>query len=276
MPELPEVETVRRGLAMAMEGRRITQVIQRRADLRWPIPEDFVGRVTGRIVERLERRAKYLLFHLDDGTIILLHLGMSGRFLLTNPDLESFEKHDHVVFVTDEGTVVRFNDARRFGMVDLSTTDTIAEHPRLVEIGPEPLGNAFNGPALAAAIAGKRTPIKSALLDQKVVAGVGNIYACEALFRSNISPRRQAYTVKGERADKLATAIRQVLSEAIASGGSTLRDHVRPDGELGYFQHGFETYDREGEPCVREGCGATIKRLVQSGRSTFYCPKCQR
>lgn len=276
MPELPEVETVKCGLAPALEGRRLVRVEQRRANLRRPFPENFVSRLEGRRVERLARRAKYILGYLDDRAVLLIHLGMSGRMTIEDNRPEELEKHDHLVLTTEEGTVVRFNDARRFGLVDLIEEDEIETHPLLADIGPEPLGNTFNGPALAAALKGKNTPIKSAILDQKVVAGVGNIYACEALHRSNISPKRKATTVQGGRADKLAGAIRDVLNAAIAAGGSTLRDHVQPTGELGYFQHSFQVYGREGEICPTDGCGRKIHRIVQAGRSTFYCPTCQR
>lgn len=276
MPELPEVETVRRGLAVRLEGRRLDRVEQRRPDLRWPIPAGFVDRLTGRRVERLDRRAKYILMHLDDGTVVLLHLGMSGRMLLSEARPAALEPHDHIVLTTEEGWVVRFNDARRFGMVDLASADTVAAHPLLAGLGPEPLSNAFNGPALAGALAGKQTPIKAALLDQKVVAGLGNIYVSEALWRAGISPVRKAANVQGARAERLAASIRVVLAEAIEAGGSTLRDHVQPSGELGYFQHSFRVYDREGEACPTPRCDQAVRRIVQSGRSTFFCARCQR
>lgn len=276
MPELPEVETVRRGLVPALEGHVLARVEQRRPDLRWPIPPRFAERLTGRRVDRLERRAKYMLWHMDDGTVMILHLGMSGRVLITAERPETLERHDHLVFTTDAGMVVRFNDARRFGMVDLVSADGLAAHPLLRDLGPEPLGNAFNGPGLAAALGGKRTPVKAALLDQKVVAGLGNIYVCEALHMSGISPLRLAANIGLKRAERLSQAVRSVLAEAITAGGSTLRDHVQPTGELGYFQHRFRVYDREGEACVTPGCGGVVRRIVQSGRSTFYCSGCQR
>jgi formamidopyrimidine-DNA glycosylase len=229
-------------------------------------------------VERIQRRAKYMLLHLDDGQVLLCHLGMSGRMVIVerarNGRRPPLDRHDHVIFVTDAGTEIRFNDARRFGIMDLIAGDALEAHPLLRALGPEPLGNDFNGPALAAALKGKRTPIKAALLDQQVVAGLGNIYVCEALFFAGLSPRRLAYTVQGNRAEKLAAAVRQVLARAIEAGGSSLRDYVQANGELGYFQHEWAVYGREGEPCRR--CGAPVKRLAQSGRSTFYCARCQK
>ncbi|WP_420563394.1 bifunctional DNA-formamidopyrimidine glycosylase/DNA-(apurinic or apyrimidinic site) lyase [Thalassobaculum sp.] len=276
MPELPEVETVMRGLAARLDGRRLAEVEVRRPDLRWPLPERMGARLTGRRILGLRRRAKYILVDLDDGTSWMIHLGMSGRMLISDGPKPPLETHDHVVFHTDDGTWVKFNDARRFGMMDLWPTQEVERHKLLKGIGPEPLGNAFNGPALESALAGKYTPIKAALLDQKVVAGVGNIYACEALHRSGIAPRRLALNVWGNRAERLAEAVKTVLTEAIAAGGSSLRDHRQVSGELGYFQHTFRVYDREGEGCPTPECGGTVKRLVQSGRSTFYCPRCQR
>lgn len=276
MPELPEVETVMRGLATRLDGRVLAEVEVRRPDLRWPLPERMGARLTGRRILGLRRRAKYILVDLDDGTSWMIHLGMSGRMLISDGPKPPLETHDHVVFRTDDGTWVKFNDARRFGMMDLWPTQEVERHKLLKGIGPEPLGNAFNGPALESALAGKYTPIKAALLDQKVVAGVGNIYACEALHRSGIAPRRLALNVWGNRAERLAEAVKTVLTEAIAAGGSSLRDHRQVSGELGYFQHTFRVYDREGEGCPTPDCGGTVKRLVQSGRSTFYCPRCQR
>ena len=278
MPELPEVETVVRGLRPKLEGQRLDRVEQRRPDLRFPLPENFARRLTGRRVERIVRRAKYMLLHLDDGSVLLCHLGMSGRMTIVEqvPGAERLplDRHDHVIFTTGAGTEIRFNDARRFGIMDLIAEAALEAHPLLRALGPEPLGNDFNGPALAAALKGKRTPIKAALLDQQVVAGLGNIYVCEALFFAGLSPRRLAYTVQGNRAEKLAAAVRQVLTRAIEAGGSSLRDYVQANGELGYFQHEWAAYGREGEAC--RGCGAAIKRVVQSGRSTFYCGTCQR
>ncbi len=286
MPELPEVETVVRGLRARLEGRRLAQVEQRRPDLRFPLPKDFAQRLTGRRVERIGRRAKYMLLSLDDGQVLLCHLGMSGRMVIheagatTEVSRSPLDRHDHIVFTTDQGVEVRFNDARRFGMMDLVADAALQDHPLLRDLGPEPLGNDFNGPALAAALKGRRSPIKAALLDQKVVAGLGNIYVCEALFFAGLSPRRQAYTVQGGRAERLATAVRQVLTRAIEAGGSSLRDYVQADGELGYFQHQWAVYGREGEACPGCDCdpGKTggIARRVQSGRSTFFCSRRQR
>jgi formamidopyrimidine-DNA glycosylase len=278
MPELPEVETVRRGLAAVMEGRPITGVVVRREDLRRPLPAGFAAAVGGHTVRSVDRRAKYLLFHLDDGTVVIAHLGMSGRMVIepaaAHPTNEANGKHEHIVFSVGNGTRIGFSDPRRFGLMDLATEDTLASHPLLAGIGPEPLDDAFDGAALAARLAGKHTPIKAALLDQRVVAGLGNIYVCEALFEAGISPRRSAHTVQGARADRLVRAIKRVLLAAIESGGSTLRDHVAPSGEIGYFQHNFKVYGREGAPCPT--CGQPIRRLVQSGRSTFFCSRCQR
>lgn len=280
MPELPEVETICRGLAAKLEGRRLRRVIQRRPDLRFPLPARFVERLQGRRVDRVRRRAKFILIHLDDDSVLIGHLGMSGRMTAGRAPVVEFELHDHVVFETDDGTAIRFNDARRFGSMHLVAGDEIDRHPLLAALGPEPLGNDFNGPVLSAALKGKKTPIKSALVDQRVVAGIGNIYASESLFRAGISPRRMARTVQGERAERLASAIKEVLIEAIAAGGSSLRDFVQTNGEVGYFQHRWAVYEREGESCPGCICAAPttggIRRIVQSGRSTFYCPKRQR
>jgi formamidopyrimidine-DNA glycosylase len=280
VPELPEVETVCRGLAAKLEGRRLHRVIQRRPDLRFSLPPRFAERLQGRRVDRVYRRAKFILIRLDDDNILLGHLGMSGRMIVGAAPVTEFDSHDHVVFETDDGTAIRFNDARRFGSLHLVSAAEIDRHPLLATLGPEPLGNGFNGPVLAVALKGKKTPIKSALLDQRVVAGIGNIYASESLFYAGISPRRMARTVQGERAERLATAIKRVLTEAIAAGGSSLRDFVQTNGELGYFQHRWAVYEREGQPCPGCTCDSTrgggIRRIVQSGRSTFYCPKRQR
>jgi formamidopyrimidine-DNA glycosylase len=280
MPELPEVETICRGLASKLEGRRLRRVIQRRPDLRFPLPAQFVERLQGRRIARVRRRAKFFLIQLDDDSVIIGHLGMSGRMIAGPAPVVEFDSHDHVVFETDDGTAIRFNDARRFGSMHLVAGVELDRHPLLANLGPEPLGNDFNGPVLSAALKGKKTPIKSALVDQRVVAGIGNIYASESLFRAGISPRRMARTVQGERAERLASAIKEVLIEAIAAGGSSLRDFVQTDGELGYFQHRWAVYEREGQRCPGCVCGAStaggIRRIVQSGRSTFYCPKRQR
>ena len=280
MPELPEVETVRRGMEAAMRGRPITDVAVRRVDLRRALPADFAVRLTGRVVRGIRRRAKYLLLDLDDDSVLIIHLGMSGRISIVPADTGAaagaHNKHEHVVFSVGNGTEVRFSDPRRFGLMALTTRAEEDRHPLFAHLGPEPLDPAFDGAALAARLEGKRTPIKAALLDQRVVAGLGNIYVCESLFMAGISPRRLARTVQGERADRLATAIHKVLEAAIRAGGSSLRDHAAPSGELGYFQHHFQVYDREGAACPHPGCRGTVKRLVQSGRSTFFCPSCQR
>lgn len=281
MPELPEVETVRRGLVPHLENRCLTRVVVRRADLRKPFPERFAERLEGRRVMRVGRRAKYLLLELDDGATLIWHLGMSGRVRI-HPDRRQApapKAHDHVDLETDGGALVRFNDARRFGLMDLASPGTLEAHPLLTDLGPEPLGNALSGPALAERLAARSGPIKTVLLDQSVVAGLGNIYVCEALFRAGLSPRRKASTVKGKRAERLAGAVRDVLEEAIAAGGSSLRDHRQTDGELGYFQHSFAVYGREGEACPGCDCDASkggIRRINQGGRSTFYCPSRQR
>ena len=277
MPELPEVETVKRGLAMRMEGHRITGLALNRADLRTPLPAGLRARVEGRRVTRLGRRAKYILIHLDDSGALIAHLGMSGRIVVSEPGSgEPPDPHDHIVFTLDDGTVLRFNDARRFGTLDYTSEDELPRHPLLAHLGPEPLGNDFNGPTLTALLAGKSTPIKAALLDQRVVAGLGNIYVSESLYWAGLSPRRLAGTISGPRAERLAHAIRDVLERAIAAGGSSLRDYVQASGELGYFQHHFAVYGKEGEKCPRCDCTRGIKRIVQAGRSSFYCAKRQR
>ncbi|MSP95255.1 MAG: bifunctional DNA-formamidopyrimidine glycosylase/DNA-(apurinic or apyrimidinic site) lyase [Alphaproteobacteria bacterium] len=290
MPELPEVETVRRGLKPALEGHVVAALSVRRRDLRVAFPERFAERLKGRRMVSLRRRAKYLLLDLEGGETLIMHLGMSGRFTIHGPaappampgrfhnqiaaDGSGNGKHDHVVFETEEGVRIVFTDHRRFGLMLLAKTDAVEQHSLFDGMGPEPLGDDFTPTVLSAALKGKKTPIKSALLDQCVVAGLGNIYVCEALFRSGISPKRLARTVAGPRCEKLVPAIKKVLGEAIKAGGSTLRDYKKADGELGYFQHHFAVYDREGEPCP--GCKGTIKRIVQAGRSTFYCPSCQK
>jgi formamidopyrimidine-DNA glycosylase len=279
MPELPEVETVMRGLAARLEGRTIVRALVNRADMRWPLPPGLGARLTGARVLGFRRRAKYILMRLDGGDSVLIHLGMSGRMVLTPGTPNVVTPHEHLVLETDEGWRVGFVDPRRFGSVDLVKTAEEDQHKLLAGLGPEPLDDAFDVACLSAALAGKRTPIKAALLDQGVVAGLGNIYVCEALFRAGIAPRRLAQTVPGTRAERLVPAIKDTLREAIAAGGSSLRDYVQPDGELGYFQHAWKVYGREGERCERcpgpPGC-AGVKRIVQSGRSTFYCPRTQR
>lgn len=290
MPELPEVETVRRGLKPALEGHVLTGLSVRRGDLRVPFPDRFAERLKGRRMVGLRRRAKYLLLDLEGGETVIMHLGMSGRFTVHGAqaapampgrfhnqiaaDGSGSGKHDHVVFETEEGTRIVFTDHRRFGLMLMAKTDAVDEHKLFDGMGPEPLGGDFTPAVLSAALKGKKTPIKSALLDQRVVAGLGNIYVCEALFRSFISPKRLARTVAGPRCETLVPMIKKVLAEAIKAGGSSLRDYAHTDGELGYFQHSFAVYDREGEPCP--GCKGTIKRIVQAGRSTFYCPNCQK
>jgi formamidopyrimidine-DNA glycosylase len=291
MPELPEVETVRLGLAAALQGHTLARVRLNRADLRKPFPERFAARLTGRRVADLRRRAKYLLLDLDGGETLVMHLGMSGRLTVHGPKAAAMPgrfhnkmpgdgsgggKHDHVVFETDEGVRIVFTDHRRFGLMDLAGTAALGSHPLFAGLGPEPLDESFTPAVLGAALKGKKTPIKSALLDQRVVAGLGNIYVCEALFRAGISPKRLAKTVPGPRCEKLVPAIKTVLRAAIKAGGSSLRDYAKADGELGYFQHHFAVYDREGKPCPGKDCAGIIKRIVQAGRSTFYCPSCQK
>jgi formamidopyrimidine-DNA glycosylase len=277
MPELPEVETVVRGLSSRMTGRRITRLDLHREDLRWPIPPGLRRKVEGRVITELARRAKYILIHLEDAGVLLMHLGMSGRLVLVDAgDPAPRELHDHIVFTLDDGTRIRFNDQRRFGMLDYVRKDALARHPLLRELGPEPLDPAFTGEILAAALTGKRTPLKAALLDQQVVAGLGNIYVSEVLFHAGLSPRRLARTVTLERAGRLVQAIHEVLGRAIAAGGSSIRNYVQSSGELGFFQHQWAVYGREGEPCPGCDCGRGIRRIVQSNRSTFYCAKRQR
>ena len=276
MPELPEVETVCRGLAAALEGRRLAAVSVRRADLRRPFPPDFAARLTGRRVERVERRAKYFTLRLDDGWVLLGHLGMSGRMIIGPADDTPPGRHDHVILLTEDGQRVVFSDPRRFGLMDLVPAQTLAAHPLLAALGPEPLDDAFVWPVLEAAMSGRRSPIKTVLLDQTVVAGIGNIYASEALFRAGILPTRDAGSLTAAQGRKLVAAIKAVLAAAIAAGGSSLRDHRQTTGELGYFQHSFAVYDREGEACPGCTCRTGVQRLVQGGRSTFYCAKRQR
>lgn len=317
MPELPEVETVRRALEPCLVDRRLVRVEQRRPDLRFPFPDRFVDRLEGARIQTVGRRAKYLLVSLDTGETLLAHLGMSGRMTIlpanetspsappapaaprataqfhdkapvdrvtstkvgaTKPTARPIgeQPHDHVVFHLDDGTRIVFSDHRRFGYMDLMATDAMETNRHLARLGPEPLGNAFSVAHLDTALASKSTPIKAALLDQRVVSGLGNIYVCEALYRSGISPRRLARTIPGARARRLVPAIRDVLNDAIAAGGSSLRDYAHTDGSLGYFQHTFAVYDQENEVCQRQDCGGTVRRIVQSGRSSFYCDRCQR
>jgi formamidopyrimidine-DNA glycosylase len=293
MPELPEVETVRRGLQPVMEGAKIVRAEARRKDLRFPFQADFVARLQGQTVTGLGRRAKYLLADLGSGDVLLMHLGMSGSFRIRKRDEEDTPgrfhhprdknaAHDHVVFHMSSGADVVFNDPRRFGYMKVIARDALDREPLLQGLGPEPLGNEFDAGLLARACAGKKTSLKAALLDQRVVAGLGNIYVCEALFRAHLSPKRNAATLatkKGEttaHAKRLVEAIHAVLNQAIKAGGSSLRDHRQTSGELGYFQHSFQVYDREGETCHAAGCSGTVRRFTQNGRSTFWCPKCQK
>jgi formamidopyrimidine-DNA glycosylase len=275
MPELPEVETVRRGLALRISGRRIVRAELRRPDLRRPFPPALASRLDGALIGALGRRGKYILIELDADGLLLLHLGMSGRITAGSSALPAVQ-HDHVVLTLDDGTVIRFNDPRRFGLIDYVRRGEAAQHPLLVGLGPEPLEPGFDGAYLGSTLAGKLTPIKTALLDQRVVAGLGNIYVCEALFRAGLSPRRLAASIGQVRAERLAAAIKSVLTEAIAAGGSSLRDYVQADGALGYFQHHWAVYGREGNPCPGCDCGGFVRRIVQSGRSTFFCAKRQR
>ena len=325
MPELPEVETVRRGLEPVMDGARFAKVEARRQDLRWPLPQGFAGHLEGKTVKGLGRRGKYLLLDLSSGEVLMMHLGMSGSFHVFHPacrrpevraaagreprrtaassfegDLQSppqddeetlgryhherakHAAHDHVVFHMSNGAIVTFNDPRRFGFMKLTPRDKLDQHPLMKAMGPEPLGNAFDAAMLARACKGKKTSLKAALSDQKVVAGLGNIYVCEALHRARLSPKRMASTIAtrtgepNERAVALVDAIKATLKDAIEAGGSSLRDHRRTDGELGDFQHNFRVYDRAGKPCPTRGCKGKIKRIVQTGRSTFFCPSCQK
>jgi len=278
MPELPEVETVCRGLAGVLEGRRFAKVELRRKDLRIPFPKGMAAALTGRRVERIYRRAKYVMMALDDGQVLIAHLGMAGRMTIVK-DASPPGPHDHVILTADDGTVVRFNDPRRFGLMTLAAADKLDGHKLFRHLGPDAMGRDFTPAALSTALKGRKTSIKVALLDQRIVVGVGNIYACESLHRAGISPKRKAGTIAGKRAEALVPVIKQVLAEAIAAGGSTLRDHVQPSGELGYFQKAWQVYGREGESC---GCGSNrapaehkVKRIVQGGRSTFFCVYCQ-
>ncbi|MGE0008112.1 MAG: bifunctional DNA-formamidopyrimidine glycosylase/DNA-(apurinic or apyrimidinic site) lyase [Parvibaculaceae bacterium] len=297
MPELPEVETVMRGLEAVLAGRRIKRVRLMRGDLRFPFPPDFARRIEGRTVLGLRRRAKYILAFLEGGEVLILHLGMSGRFTVIDGEGrmtglgefydetaaadEGSGPHDHVVFTRDDGLRVVYTDPRRFGLMDLVGEPGLASHKLLAAIGIEPLGNEFDAAYLAQAFRGRKAPLKAALLDQRLIAGLGNIYVCEALHRARLSPKRKAGSLAGKkgrdpRLEELARHIRAVLTEAIAASGSTLRDFIQPTGDQGSFQQVFAVYDREGQKCRRRGCGGTVRRIVQSGRSTFYCPKCQK
>jgi formamidopyrimidine-DNA glycosylase len=311
MPELPEVETVRQGLEPFLIGQAFARVEQRRPDLRFPLPDAFASRLTGRTVEALQRRAKYLLARLDNGEVLVMHLGMTGRFSIEVPRRKTRSagkganapqglddaplvlgefvyaevlapKHEHIVFHLGDGTALRYHDARRFGFMDLVPAATLDDHAHFKGLGVEPLSPAFTPEWLAQRLKGKTTSIKAALIDQRLIAGIGNIYACEALHRARLSPLRKAgslATKSGKptkKTEALVASVRAVLEAAIKAGGSSLRDYKRADGRLGRFQHRFKVYDREGKPCPRKGCGGTVRRVVQAGRSTFYCPTCQR
>lgn len=297
MPELPEVETVRRGLAPVLENAVFLRVRQRRAALRFPFPANFARRLKGRRVTQLTQRAKYLLAHLDNGEVLAMHLGMSGRFIISAKGEERVAdndataklalpagddtRHDHVVFEMSNGAIIRYNDARRFGLMTLIPADRLAEHPLFIKLGVEPLGDELTPEWLAARACQRRQSLKAFLLDQHVVAGIGNIYACEALYRARLAPQKPASVLTNGKgaptaaAGRLVKAIKSVLAEAIAAGGSSLRDYRKADGSLGYFQHSFAVYGREGQVCQRQGCGGIVERMVQNGRSTSYCPRCQ-
>ncbi|MGH6969649.1 MAG: bifunctional DNA-formamidopyrimidine glycosylase/DNA-(apurinic or apyrimidinic site) lyase [Stellaceae bacterium] len=277
MPELPEVETVVRGLKARIEGKRLLRLTLHRPDLRQAIPKGLAAKVEGRRVDRVDRRAKYILLRLEDGGVLIVHLGMSGRLTLGDAARPAPpQRHDHALMTFEHGIEVRFNDQRRFGLIDYARADDLPRHKLFQHLGPEPLTPTFDGATLARLLAGKKTPIKSALLDQGVVVGIGNIYACESLYWAGLSPKRLARTVQGDRAAHLAEAIKRVLNHAISVGGSSLRNYVSASGELGNFQRHFAVYDREGERCPGCDCRTGIKRIVQSGRSTFYCAKRQR
>ena len=276
MPELPEVETVKRGLSPFLAGRKIVSVEKARPALRWPIPRSLEHVLTGTRVLKLERRGKYILWYTQDGMVMILHLGMSGRVLITKDLPKVKNDHDHLIFETEDGFFIRYNDPRRFGFIDIVPLKNLAEYRSLAALGPEPLSNEFNASALRHKINKKQSPIKSVLLDQTIIAGLGNIYVCEALHRSGISPRRKAKNISENKIDSLVIAIRIVLQDAINAGGSTLKDHLQTTGEMGYFQHQFRVYSREGEECMKKSCSGIIKRIIQSGRSTFFCGKCQR
>jgi formamidopyrimidine-DNA glycosylase len=293
MPELPEVETVRKGLEPILVGNAFARVEQRRKDLRFPLPKHFAERLKGRTVEALDRRAKYLLARLDDGEVLVMHLGMTGRFSIDHANGEAETpgrlvhsqagppKHEHIVFHLGDGATIRYSDARRFGLMDIVSADGLSSYALFKGLGVEPLSSSFTPQWLATKLKGKATSIKAALIDQRLIAGLGNIYACEALFRARISPKRLAGTLAtktGKATQKtkaLVDSVKAVLEDAIKSGGSSLRDYKRADGSLGEFQHRFKVYGREGKPCARKGCGGTVRRIVQGGRSTFYCPTCQ-
>ena len=294
MPELPEVETVRRGLEPILVGNRFAAIEQRRKDLRFPLPVDFARRLEGRTVRALDRRAKYLLGRLDDGEVLVMHLGMTGRFSIDRANGAKLKagaapqkqrrtpKHEHIVFHLADGVAIRYSDTRRFGLMDLVPGEDLDRHALFKGLGVEPLGPDFTPALLARTLAGKKTSIKAALIDQRKIAGLGNIYACEALHRARVSPKRLAGTLATKtgkpsaQTTALVDSVKAVLEEAIRAGGSSLRDYAGADGRLGRFQHRFKVYGREGKPCPRKNCGGTVRRIVQGGRSTFYCPTCQR
>ncbi len=276
MPELPEVETTRRGLAPALEGAKIIRVIKRRDKIRILIPDDFEKRIEGRKVANIKRRAKYLQIYLDSDDVIICHLGMSGKFIVKKNDNEPFAKHDHIIFQTDSDDMVIYNDPRRFGLMTICHSSELEQHKLFRDMAAEPLGNEFNGEYLLEKLATRKTPIKTCLLDQKTVVGLGNIYVCEALNMTKISPTKMANEISAHEAEELVSAIRNILGRAIDAGGSSLKDFARTDGDLGYFQHQFAIYGREGEACRNDGCGGTVGRINQGGRSTFYCPECQK
>ncbi|MDT2057308.1 MAG: bifunctional DNA-formamidopyrimidine glycosylase/DNA-(apurinic or apyrimidinic site) lyase [Planktomarina sp.] len=283
MPELPEVETVRRGIESAMQDQVITSAEVNRPDLRWPFPPNMAKRLSGARVVGLRRRSKYILVDLDSDETLIVHLGMSGRMLVSGIQVGQFhqehpapKKHDHVVFHMENGARVTFNDARRFGAMDLASTAAVEQHKLLASLGPEPLGNSFDETYLIGALSGKNSPIKSTLLDQRIIAGLGNIYVCEVLFRAKISPITKASELSKLRIGKIVPIIREVLEEAILAGGSSLKDYRQTGGELGYFQHNFQVYDQENQLCSSVGCTGVIVRVIQAGRSSYYCPRCQR
>lgn len=276
MPELPEVETTKRGLTPSLKGRKIVGVIKRRDKIRILIPEDFEKRIIGRRVLSVDRRAKYLQMPLDSGDVIICHLGMSGKFTIRKKDDIPFEKHDHVIFETDQGEWIIYNDPRRFGLMTLCTQDELADHKLFKDMAVEPLGNQFSGVYLKEKLTGKKSAIKTNLLDQRVVVGLGNIYVCEALNMARISPVKKATDLSSDDTERLVPIIRDVLNRAIDAGGSSLKDFAGTDGDLGYFQHQFVCYGREGDPCRNNGCVGEIERINQGGRSTFYCPECQK
>ena len=278
MPELPEVETVRRGIAPVLEGAKLVKVMARRKNLRIPIPDNFSAALTGKKILKVGRRSKYILLYIEDGPVVILHLGMSGKVTLYNlagSHVPEFGKHDHLIFETECGMRMVYNDPRRFGLVTFAELDNLDDHPLLASMGPEPLTNSFHADYLGDKLARRKSPIKNALLDQKIIAGLGNIYVCEALFRAHINPERHACKISHHEIDMLVPIINDIIREAIAAGGSTLKDYAQVDGELGYFQHSFQAYGREHQPCLNQDCSGTIVRIAQSGRSTFYCKSCQ-